>query len=252
MRKEPREDSKLTRIYDFRHLITSYLEYVRDLGEHELLFDEIFSFRTAGEASRTNAEEYTSLEELSETIRNCRSCSLHSTRGKAVPGDGNARNGFVLVGEAPGATEDREGKPFVGASGHLLRRLLQIAGIEESRYYLMNIIKCRPPGNRDPLPDEIEACRPITEKQLKILQPRLLVALGRFAGRYLLNREEDSIRNMRGKVHTVEGTPVIVTYHPSALLHRESLRSRAWEDMVFIRHTADSLGLLASSEHSEA
>jgi DNA polymerase len=115
----------------------------------------------------------------------------------------------------------------------------------------MNIIKCRPPGNRDPLSEEIEACRPFTEQQLKILKPKLIVALGRFAGRYLLKRGEDSIRMMRGTLHTVEGIPVIVTYHPSALLHQENFRSHAWEDIVFIRHTADSLGLITSNGSQE-
>lgn len=247
MRKELREDSTLTRTHDTRRLILSYLEYVRDLGEDEILFDESISLDSVRGASDTSREYGTSLDDIADAIRNCRSCPLHSSRRNAVPGDGNTKSGFVFVGEAPGGTEDREGKPFVGASGQLLRRLLQIAGIGESCFYIMNIIKCRPPGNRDPLTEEIEACRPFTEQQLKVLKPKLIVALGRFAGRYLLKRGEDSIRMMRGTLHSVEGIPVIVTYHPSALLHQENFRSHAWEDIVFIRHTADSLGLLTSN-----
>jgi len=148
-----------------------------------------------------------------------------------------------MVGEAPGEQEDRQGLPFVGPSGRLLRRLFCLAGLDETSYFLTNILKCRPPGNRDPLPNEVAACTPILEEQLQVLKPKLLVALGRHAGRHLLGKEGLSLRSMRGKVHSYGEIPLVVIYHPSALLHGTACRPDAWADIRRIRHMTLELGI---------
>jgi len=148
-----------------------------------------------------------------------------------------------MVGEAPGEQEDVQGVPFVGPSGRLLRRLFRLGGIPEQGYYLVNVLKCRPPGNRDPAGDEIEACRPFLEAQLTILAPRLIVCLGRIAGWQLLGSGEPSMRDMRGTVHQRGGASVVVTYHPSALLHKPEFRAETWRDIKKIRRLADQLCL---------
>jgi len=221
-----------------RRLARAYFRYLRDLGESEVFyqaphFDLSIPTRTGD----------VSLESIALAIRNCRNCGLHMARTNPVPGAGNPHSGLVMVGEAPGEHEDIQGVPFVGPSGRLLRRLFTLAGIPENGYYLVNVLKCRPPGNRDPSSEEIQACRPFLEAQLKVLAPRLIVCLGRFAGWHVLDCGELSMRDMRGAVHQRGGVSVVVTYHPSALLHKPDLRAEAWRDIKMFRRVADQLAL---------
>lgn len=190
----------------------------------------------------THRSEVNSAEELDNFynhIHNCQECQLGETRNKFVFGVGDPNANLVLVGEAPGAEEDRLGEPFVGRAGKLLDKIL--AAINRSRkkdVYICNVLKCRPPNNRDPLADEVIKCEPYLLKQIEILQPKLLVALGRVAGKTLLNLES-ALKDMRGTIHDYYGTPLIVTYHPAALLRNPGLKPAAWEDFKWIRTILD-------------
>jgi DNA polymerase len=155
-----------------------------------------------------------------------------------------------MVGEAPGEQEDKAGLPFVGMSGQLLRRLFAAAGLDDSHYFLVNVLKCRPPGNRDPLPDEVTACARFLKEQLAAISPKLLVALGRYAGRHLLGLDGASLRSMRGTVHAYDGIPTVVTFHPSALLHKPECRSQAWADIKRIAYLyARLIGATEGDDH---
>ncbi len=174
---------------------------------------------------------------LVEEIVNCRKCPLHRFRKNPVPGEGPLDAKIMFVGEAPGKTEDETGRPFVGAAGSLLTKLIEAAGLERNRVYITNIVKCRPPGNRDPTDEEVEACTPYLWRQVRIIRPRVIVALGRHAGRVLFRRaglEWKTITAHHGRVYeaVIEGVPVkiIPTYHPAAALYKPPLRKVLEED----------------------
>lgn len=159
-----------------------------------------------------------SLEELAARASVCVRCRLANTRTQAVFGVGNPRADVMFVGEGPGFHEDRQGEPFVGAAGQLLTRLLMGIGLRREDVYIANVVKCRPPGNRDPMPDEIEACRPYLVGQLENIRPRVVVTLGNFATRVILDRQV-SISRVRGQRFELDGRTVIPTFHPAAALH---------------------------------
>ncbi len=172
-----------------------------------------------------------SLDEIGEEIRRCKRCPLHLTRTNAVPGEGNPRARIVFVGEAPGRNEDLQGRPFVGAAGKLLTELLEKIGLTREEVFITNVVKCRPPNNRDPRPEEISACLPFLERQLRIIDPEVIVALGRHSALTLLKlagKEERSIMRIRGKVFDVEifgrRRKIIPTLHPAAALYNPKLR----------------------------
>ncbi len=175
-------------------------------------------------------------------IMKCRKCPLHSTRKNPVPGEGNRDAYIMLVGEAPGAREDETGRPFVGAAGKLLTELLEGRGLSREEVYITNIVKCRPPGNRDPTEEEIEACLPYLLRQIRLIKPRVIVALGRHAGRTLYRLagiKWTSMARMHGKFFdaVIEGIEVklIATYHPAAALYNPRLRSSLEKDFEIIR-----------------
>lgn len=174
---------------------------------------------------------------LAEQVRVCERCNLCQTRTQAVFGTGVTNAPLMIVGEGPGADEDRQGEPFVGAAGKLLDQMLGAIGrSRQSDVYIANVVKCRPPGNRDPLEIEAEACRPYLAKQIELLQPRLIVALGRVAAQRLLATSEPLAR-LRGQAHQYEptGTPVRVTYHPAYLLRSPREKAKSWADLKRIR-----------------
>ena len=176
-------------------------------------------------------------KELDPHIVGCTACGLANTRRNAVPGVGNASAQWMFVGEAPGAEEDAKGEPFVGQAGRLLDNMLRAIGLERARdVYIANVLKCRPPGNRNPEAGEVARCAPYLERQLALIQPRLIVALGRFAAMTLLDTES-SIASLRGRLHEYRGVPLIVTYHPAYLLRNLPDKAKAWEDLVFARRT---------------
>lgn len=174
------------------------------------------------------------LEELRESYKNCRKCRLGESRKNLVFGNGNADASLMLIGEGPGENEDKTGQVFVGRAGQLLTKMLKAINLEREEVYIANIVKCRPPGNRNPLPDERDACMPYLLEQIDIIRPQILVLLGGVAGHALLETTM-SVGQMRKRVFTLYGIPTYVTYHPSALLRNESYKRPAWEDLKKIR-----------------
>lgn len=176
---------------------------------------------------------------LADRILACRQCPLGESRRNAVPGEGSLQAEIMFVGEAPGAEEDRQGRPFVGPSGQLLDKILAGGmGLTRDQVYIANILKCRPPSNRDPYPAEIDECTPYLEEQIALIQPQLLIALGRFAAQHLL-QSDLSLGKLRGKVHSRPqgGPPVLVTYHPAYLLRNQADKRACWEDIQLgLRH----------------
>jgi DNA polymerase len=182
------------------------------------------------------------LDQVAGEVRACTRCGLCDTRTKAVPGVGTARGGIVFVGEAPGADEDRLGEPFVGRAGQLLDKIIKamdearlIPGLplDRTTVYICNVLKCRPPENRNPLPHEIESCSPYLRRQLDAIQPRIICCLGKFAAELLVG-VEGTIRDLRGKVYRYQGAKLIVTYHPAACLRNPNFKRPVWEDMQLL------------------
>jgi DNA polymerase len=187
-----------------------------------------------GEAAPRIAE----LAALAAVAAGCTRCRLAEGRTKVVFGSGNPDAELMFVGEGPGADEDRQGLPFVGAAGELLTKIIQAIERTREEVYIANVVKCRPPGNRDPQPDEIAACRGYLDKQIALVRPRILVALGKVAALTLLGNEVGSdapIGRMRGQWFQVQGIPTMVTYHPAALLRNPALKRPTWEDMQQVR-----------------
>jgi uracil-DNA glycosylase len=179
-----------------------------------------------------------SLDAVAERIRTTYCCELCPHRTNAVPGEGNPQARLVLVGEGPGATEDATGRPFVGQAGQLLDSILDAIEVPRSSVYITNIVKCRPPQNRKPLPDEIAACIPYLHRQLELLHPKVILAMGGTAGESLLGVKK-SLGDLRGKVHTYNGIPLIVTYHPAALLRNPNWKKPTWDDVRIARQLLD-------------
>lgn len=165
-------------------------------------------------------------------IAKCTACDLHKTRTQTVFGVGNANADLMLIGEAPGFYEDQKGEPFVGRAGQLLNAMLQAIGMDRNHVFIANILKCRPPNNRDPLAEEVAQCTPFLEKQIALIKPKLLLALGRIAAHYLLNNKT-SLTQLRGKVYSYGNlnTPLIVTYHPAYLLRNPQDKGKAFQDL---------------------
>ena len=175
------------------------------------------------------------LNEFGTSISTCKKCNLGQHRNKFVFGVGDPHADLMLVGEAPGREEDLKGEPFVGRAGKLLDKILSSIKMDRHKnVYICNVLKCRPPQNRDPLPDEVEECEPYLLHQINLIKPKLIVALGRISGTTLL-RVDDTLKSMRGRLHDYHGTPLLVTYHPAALLRNSNLKKYAWEDFQFIR-----------------
>lgn len=185
-------------------------------------------------------EKASSLKKLENLIKDCTKCRLHEGRNKFVFGSGNPNADVMVVGEGPGAEEDKQGLPFVGRAGQLLTDILKAIKFERDDVYIANIVKCRPPGNRTPMPDEMETCLPYLKKQLGLIQPKLILCLGLTAARGLLNKR-DSLTNMRGKVFEFETAKVMVTYHPAALLRNPNWKRPCWEDLQKFRQLYDEL-----------
>lgn len=173
------------------------------------------------------------LNDLEEEVNRCRKCDLARSRTNIVFGQGNANAKIVLVGEAPGEQEDKTGQPFIGPAGQLLTKMLKAINIDREDVYICNVLKCRPPLNRDPFPSEIRECSNFLDRQLDIIKPRVILALGRVAAQRLLNID-GGMKVFRQKIHKYQNYPVIVTYHPSALLRNQKWKRPAWEDLQFL------------------
>ena len=198
--------------------------------------------KAPGQAEDPIADDGNALEIFRQQICDCSKCSLCSTRQNFVFGAGNPAAGIMFVGEAPGADEDRQGEPFVGAAGQLLNKIISAMDLRREDVYICNILKCRPPNNRDPQPDEIEQCEPYLKRQIELIQPKVICTLGRFAAQTLL-RNSDSMGHMRGQSHQYEGIPLVATYHPAALLRNAQWKRPTWEDMKRVRQIYDGVEL---------
>lgn len=170
------------------------------------------------------------LEEIREEIGDCTRCQLHEGRTNLVFGDGNPKARLVFVGEGPGRDEDMQGKPFVGRSGQLLTKIIEAMGLKREDVYICNVVKCRPPNNRTPEPDEMSTCEQFLFKQIRTIKPEVIVCLGATAAKSIL-KTKNSLGSLRGKFHSYSGTKLMVTYHPAALLRNPHFKKPAWEDM---------------------
>jgi len=180
------------------------------------------------------------LEKIAHEVQCCIKCRLAKGRTLAVPGTGNPNAKVVFVGEGPGRDEDLQGKPFVGLAGQLLTKIIESIGFSREEVFITNIIKCRPPMNRNPLPDEIAACEPYLHRQLDQIKPFLICALGTFAAQTLLKTEE-KISVLRGKFHDYRGIPLLPTFHPAFLLRNPNMKRAVWEDVKKLRAKYDEL-----------
>lgn len=181
---------------------------------------------------------------VATAVASCTRCPLYSTATNPVPGEGNPNADLVIVGEAPGATEDEQGRPFVGAAGQLLTKILAAVDLRREDVFICNVLKHRPPGNRNPLPDEVTACSPYLVRQIELIRPKAILALGTFAAQTLLQTKL-AIGKLRSQVHRYYGVPLIVTYHPAALLRNPSWKRPTWEDVQLVRRILDSSSSVA-------
>jgi len=216
-------------VKELRELVDSlsdWLRYQRRLGWRGVPGKVAPKIQEKGKS----ADKILSLEEIRAEMGDCRRCKLYGGRTRLVFGDGAANARLMFVGEAPGADEDKQGVPFVGAAGQLLNRMLTNLGLRREEVYIANILKSRPPGNRDPEPDEIAACLPFLDKQIKAIRPRVIVVLGRIAAHALLGTKEP-ITRLRGHWQKYHDIRVMPTFHPSYLLRMPQERRKTWDDM---------------------
>ena len=201
--------------------LKGHLKYQKDLGIHTLL-------------TQGKRREHLNLDSIRLELGECSRCRLHEGRNHVVFGEGDPHAILVFVGEGPGKEEDLQGKPFVGRAGELLTRIIEAIELTREDVYIANIIKCRPPNNRDPKPDEIQTCIPFLIRQLEAIKPRIICALGTFAAQTLLGIE-DRISALRGRFHEYQGAKLMPTYHPAFLLRNPQFKRDVWEDMKMIR-----------------
>jgi len=185
--------------------------------------------------------------DVEQAVRSCTSCALHASRTQTVFGVGNRSAQWMVIGEAPGAEEDRKGEPFVGRAGQLLNAMLLAIGLQREQVFIANILKCRPPNNRDPGPEEVDCCMPYLQRQIELVNPRLILCVGRIAAQNLL-ATDTPIGKLRGTVHHLgaQRKPVIVTYHPAYLLRSPNEKRKAWADLQLAMQVFDSTGQAAS------
>ena len=190
-----------------------------------------FELPAAGDSASVTA----AWQALKAEVMSCTRCALHATRTQGVLGVGPGRADWLVIGEAPGAEEDRRGEPFVGAAGQLLDAMLKAIGLDRrTNVYIANILKSRPPNNRDPKPEEVAACLPYLSRQIALVQPKIMLAVGRIAAQNLLGTDAP-LGRLRGHVHRFGDTPLVVTYHPAYLLRTPADKRKAWEDLKFAR-----------------
>jgi DNA polymerase len=219
---------------DLKHQLANWLQLVELSGTREVIMmdSDVPETGKAGEGEDP-------LAALRERMSDCRRCDLHESRTNVVFGEGNPRSDVMFIGEGPGADEDRTGRPFVGRAGALLTRIIQAMGLERRDVYIANIVKCRPPGNRDPEPDEISECLPYLESQIDIIEPKMICALGRVAAQTLV-KDRRGISVLRGSFFEYRGIRLMPTFHPAACLRQPANKRLVWED---IKKVMKELGL---------
>jgi len=209
---------------ELNNFMREYLEVVATMREYAAEQLEIGFTEIASPFSRMT------MAELRKEAMSCKKCELHKTRATVVFGEGNENADLVFVGEAPGADEDRQGRPFVGRAGELLTKIIQAIKLTREDVYIMNVLKCRPPGNRDPELNEISCCKPFLNRQLELIRPKVICTLGRFATQTLLNTQI-GITKLRGRFQLYNGIRLMPTLHPAYLLRNEGDKRLVWEDM---------------------
>ncbi|NWG02942.1 MAG: uracil-DNA glycosylase [Syntrophaceae bacterium] len=203
--------------------LKTYLEYLKGMGIISIpVSDDILEELTPS--------KILTLEMVRKELGDCKRCKLHRTRRTIVFGEGNEKAILMFIGEGPGNEEDVQGRPFVGKAGQLLTRIIESINLSREEVYIANVIKCRPPENRNPEPDEIESCHPFLLRQIHVIQPKIICALGTFSAQTLLNTNA-KITALRGKIYDLEGIKVIPTYHPAFLLRNPDKKREVWEDM---------------------
>lgn len=233
-------------ITNLRPALSDLLVYLKEIG-----YEDLYLFprkAVAPEAPAVmappdgeTAARLAELSALGTAASTCTRCRLSEGRHSVVFSSGAPTADLMLVGEGPGAEEDRQGLPFVGPAGELLNKILQAIDLRREDVYVANVVKCRPPGNRDPQPDEVAVCRGYLDRQISLVRPKLLVALGKVAASALLGND-GPIGHLRGRWHTVQGIPTMVTYHPAALLRNPALKRPTWEDMQQVRDRLREIG----------
>jgi DNA polymerase len=207
-----------------------YVEEQIELGFLEVPVSEQRKSEKETHQEDSPAVVYETMDEIRDAIVNCRKCPLHKTRKNVVFGEGNESAKLVFVGEAPGADEDRQGRPFVGRAGQKLTQIIEAMGLSRSDVFIANVLKCRPPDNRNPLPDEIKACEPYLIAQLKLIKPKIICALGTFSAQTLL-RTDQRISSLRGRFYTYHSIKLMPTYHPAFILRNPKFKRDVWEDV---------------------
>ena len=239
------ENGIMTRSNDPRHELMVLVTSLKARIHLDMELKRVISYmrlKESGPLAMVNAPADTvdvntpTLQDIRQELGDCHRCPLCQKRTHIVFGEGNPQARLAFVGEAPGADEDMQGRPFVGKAGQLLTKIIQAMGLTRQDVYICNILKCRPPSNRNPKPDEITTCEPFLVKQLQVIQPKVICALGTFAAHTLL-KTEVPITILRGRFHTYQGIHLMPTYHPAYLLRNPGAKKKVWEDMQMIMKT---------------
>lgn len=246
------EEYKNSNIKIYSSELKSYKEYINSEFKNDMPdFKDLIIEDTDENSIKETVKEYMnkdkwksaeSLDQLYDMICDCKKCDLWKTRTNFVFGSGNKNADLVIIGEAPGADEDKQGLPFVGRAGKLLTQILEAINFKREEVYICNVLKSRPPENRNPTPEEIKHCEPYLEKQLELIKPKMLLCLGTFAAQTLLKSKE-ALGKLRGKFHTYKNIPLLVTYHPAALLRNPNWKKPTWEDVQLLRKEFDKLAV---------
>ena len=220
-----------------REYLAAHVQFFRELGVDGVSSDDAWRVPGVSLVARMNpnVELAVPLKDIREEIGDCTRCKLHAGRTNLVFGVGNPKADLMFVGEAPGRDEDLKGEPFVGRAGQLLTKIIEAIDLTRDDVYIANVIKCRPPQNRNPEPDEVETCEPFLFSQIDAIQPRVIVALGAFAVRTLLRDDKTPISKLRGQQYSYRGTTLIPTFHPAYLLRSPDKKRYVWEDMKQVR-----------------
>jgi DNA polymerase len=227
-------DTEYEKMLEAYALTKRFIKQQIDIGFDQLYLSEKQKIPSV---SKSSSEE---LENFHQSIKNCQECHLHKYRTNLVFGMGSPQANLMFVGEAPGREEDLQGKPFVGRAGQLLDKILKAINFQREEVYIGNVLKCRPPENRDPLPDEVDKCEPYLLKQIEIIKPRIICALGRISAQVLL-KTKLPLNQLRGKFHDYHGIKFLATYHPAALLRYPQYKRQTWEDVQLLRQEYDKL-----------
>ncbi|MEM9243536.1 MAG: uracil-DNA glycosylase [Pseudomonadota bacterium] len=211
-------------------------DYLKNMGIDQWVLRQTSETNTSNQINHQTEDDKNDWARLEQQVAECRLCGLEKSRTQTVFGSGSRQASLMIIGEAPGADEDRQGKPFVGRAGQLLTLMLEAIGIQREDVFITNILKCRPPNNRDPSPHEVRCCTPYLQQQINFIQPKVMVALGRIAAHFLLETNA-SLGSMRGKFHYYgeQKTPLFITYHPAYLLRSPGQKAKSYADLRQIK-----------------